>query len=396
MQTRTLFANADFLRLWGVGFIVFLVRWLEMLAISLFVYRATGSAFAVTAMVMLRMLPMGLFGAVMGSLAERVEAKSALVFIIVASMATSAVLALLAWTGQLAVWHLGVASFVNGIAWAADNPVRRMMIGQVVGSDRMGPAMSADVGSNNASRMLGPLLAGVIFAAVGVGGAFVASVAFYAIALVTALTLRYRSGVLPAAAAGVLAHVAEGVAMVRRDARLKGTLIVTIIFNLFAWPFTSLVPVIGQDHLGLAPRGIGVLVSMDGVGAFAGALAMAAWSRPSNYVRSYLGGAALYMTLILVFAVAREPLLAGFALLCCGFAQAGFSIMQATLVYQRAPARLRSRALGLLSVCIGLGPIGFAHVGLLADAVGANNACLITGLEGLLALLLTRRYWQHC
>ena len=396
VQTRTLFANADFLRLWGVGFIVFLVRWLEMLAISLFVYRATGSAFAVTAMVMLRMLPMGLFGAVMGSLAERVEAKSALVFIIVASRATSAVLALLAWTGQLAVWHLGVASFVNGIAWAADNPVRRMMIGQVVGSDRMGPAMSADVGSNNASRMLGPLLAGVIFAAVGVGGAFVASVAFYAIALVTALTLRYRSGVLPAAAAGVLAHVAEGVAMVRRDARLKGTLIVTIIFNLFAWPFTSLVPVIGQDHLGLAPRGIGVLVSMDGVGAFAGALAMAAWSRPSNYVRSYLGGAALYMTLILVFAVAREPLLAGFALLCCGFAQAGFSIMQATLVYQRAPARLRSRALGLLSVCIGLGPIGFAHVGLLADAVGANNACLITGLEGLLALLLTRRYWQHC
>ena len=272
-----LFAVPDFRRLWCVGLIVFLVRWLELLAVSLFVYQATGSAFLVTMMGMLRILPMGLFGALLGAMAERVEARTALLGIVVSSLLVSLALAVLAWLGMLAVWHLAVASFLNGLGWAADNPVRRMMIGQVVGQARMGAAMSADVGSNNASRMLGPTFSGLIFATVGIEGAFVISVLLYLIAVVATLRLRYRSGVQPASGEGVLARIAEGVAVVRRDRRLVGTLVVTVIFNVFGWPFTSLIPVVGQDHLHLGPEAIGVLASMDGVGAFAGALAMAAW-----------------------------------------------------------------------------------------------------------------------
>ncbi|RYI36292.1 MAG: MFS transporter [Acetobacteraceae bacterium] len=177
--------------------------------------------------------------------------------------------------------------------------------------------------------------------------------------------------------------------------RLVGTLVVTVIFNVFGWPFTSLIPVVGQDHLHLGPEAIGVLASMDGVGAFAGALAMAAWVKPAIYARCYIGGMALYLVAQMGFALAPHPALAGAALLFAGFGQAGFSIMQATLVYMLAPAEVRSRVLGLLSVCIGLGPIGFVHIGLLADALGAQWACVISGAEGLLALLLTRRLWKH-
>jgi len=396
VRSEHLFANADFLRLWGIGFITFMVRWLEVLAVSLFVYQATHSALLVATVGMLRMLPMALFGAVMGALAERVEARTALVAIVASSVVTSGALAVLAWTGHLAVWHLALASFVNGIGWTADAPVRRLMIGKVVGSARMSHAMSVDVGSGNAGRMLGPLAGGLIFAAVGIEGAFIGSIALYLVALYAAMTLRYRSGVQPAAVEGVLARIAEGVTVVRRHARLKGALIVTIIFNIFGWPITSLVPVVGQVHLGLAPGGIGLLASMDGVGAFAGAVAMAAWARPSNYARCYIGGAAIYMAMVIVFALSPHPWLAGAALIGCGFAQAGFSIMQTTLIYLWSPEHLRSRVLGLLSVCIGVAPLGFIHVGLLADALGAHLACAVSGLEGLLALLLTRRWWRHC
>jgi MFS family permease len=389
-----LFAVADFRRLWTVGLIVFMARWLEMLAVSLFVYQATGSAFLVTMMTLLRILPMGLFGAFMGALAERVEARNALVCIVLGSLATSLVLALLAHAGVLAVWHLGAASFVNGLAWAADNPVRRLMIGQVVGSARMGRAMSADVGSNNASRMAGPIASGVIFATVGIEGTFALSVLLYLVALQAALSLRYRSGVQPAAAEGVLARIAEGIAAVRRDKRLQGTLAVTIIFNIWGWPFTSLIPVVAQDHLRLGPEAIGLLASMDGVGAFFGALAMAVWVTPAIYGRCYLGGVVMYLLMIPLFALAPHPVAAGAALLLTGFGQAGFSVLQATLVYLLSPPELRSRVLGILSVCIGVGPIGFIHLGLLADAIGAQWACVVSGLEGLLALALTRRLWR--
>jgi MFS family permease len=74
----------------------------------------------------------------------------------------SIILALLAWTGALQVWHLALASFFSGFTWTADNPVRRTMIGEVVGPERMSAAMSIDVGANNASRVLGPTLGGIL------------------------------------------------------------------------------------------------------------------------------------------------------------------------------------------------------------------------------------------
>ncbi|WP_187830385.1 MFS transporter [Siccirubricoccus phaeus] len=393
-QSPRLFALADFRRLWTVGTILFMVRWLEMLAVSLVTWQATGSAFMVTMLGMLRVLPMGLFGAAMGALADRVEARSALLLIVVASLATSLALALLAAAGMLEVWHLAVASFVNGLAWAADNPVRRLMIGQVVGTTLLGRAMSFDVGSNNASRMLGPLASGVIFAAVGAEGSFALSCLLYLIALQAALALRYRSGIA-AAGESFATRLAAGFGAVRADRRLQGTLCVTIIFNIWGWPFTSLIPVVAAEHLRLGPEAIGLLAAMDGVGAFAGALAMAAWAQPARFARCYLGGATICFLAITAFGLAPHPLLAGAALLLTGAGQAAFAVMQATLVYLAAPPELRGRVLGILSLCIGLGPIGFIHIGMLADAVGASMACVATGLEGLLVLALTRRLWRN-
>ena len=95
-----------------------------------------------------------------------------------------------------------------------------------------------------------------------------------------------------------------------------------------------------------------------------------------------------------VFALASQPFLAGGVLLATGLANAGFSIMQATLVYLSAPPEMRSRIYGVLSVCIGIGMIGFIHLGLLAGFVGASWATAVTGIEGLLAMLLTRRWWR--
>jgi len=68
--------------------------------------------------------------------------------------------------------------------------------------------------------------------------------------------------------------------------------------------------------------------------------------------------------------------------------------MQATLVYLAAPPDMRSRLLGVLSVCIGVGPIGFLALGLLADAIGAYRATVATGLAGLCVLAITRPLWR--
>ena len=391
---RWLFGAPDFRRLWLIGLVVFSVRWLEMLAVAVFVYQRTGSPLIVALLTMLRMLPMALFGALIGAAAERVERRTALVFVMALMLLCSIVVALLAWANALEVWHLALASFISGLTWTTDNPVRRTMIGEVVGSERMSAAISIDVGANNASRMLGPTVGGVLLATLGIGGAFTVSVTGYLVAAMVALRVHHRNTAMPSTAAGVLERMIEGLVLVQRDPRLSGTMIITVIYNTFGWPFTRMIPVIGQDNLGLRAAGIGLLASMDGVGAFCGAIAIALCAKPPHFARLFVGGVAIYLSMLPVFALVTDPLLAGSVLLLTGLANSGFSIMQATLVYLAAPPEMRGRVFGVLSVCIGVGMIGFLHLGWLAGVLGATSAIMTIGVEGLVALLLTRRWWR--
>src|SRR5271170_5816354 len=84
-----LLGEADFRRLWLVGVVVFAVRWLEMLAVAVFAYQRTGSPFIVALLTMLRMLPMALFAAIVGALAERLERRTALVIVVISTLLTS-------------------------------------------------------------------------------------------------------------------------------------------------------------------------------------------------------------------------------------------------------------------------------------------------------------------
>ncbi|MFO1027581.1 MAG: MFS transporter [Acetobacteraceae bacterium] len=386
--------SPDFWRLWSVGLVVFTVRWLETVAIGVFVYQESQSAFLVAMMTMLRLLPMGLFGVFIGAWVEKIDRRLILILVVALMLTTSASLGLLAYSGHLMIWHLAVASFLNGLAWATDNPVRRVMIGDVVGGTQMGTAMSLDVGANNASRMVGPTIGGFLLAGVGMEGVFVLSVTLYTFSLYAAFRVRYRDPA-PVSSIPVLTRIAEGLRLVRNDRRLAGTLIVTVIYNVFGWPFTSMIPVIGQSHLGLGAEGIGVLASMDGIGAFLGALILTLFLKPAWYARAYLGGVIIYMVMLIVFALAPSTSLASGALLLTGLGGAGFSTMQATLVYLAAPVEMRSRVLGILSVCIGIGPIGFIGLGLLADGIGAQWATTASGIAGLLCMAMTWSYWRH-
>ena len=231
------------------------VRWVETVAVGVFVYQRTGSAFLVAMMTMLRLLPMGLFGAFLGALAERIERRTALILVVAVMLINSLVLAVLAYSARLEVWHLAVASFLNGVGWATDNPVRRVMIGEVVGASQMGTAMSIDVGANNASRMVGPTVGGLLLASVGIDGAVHAERRALrdrgrrrVAACATATAVRQRHPVACWRASP------KACALVRRDRRLIGTLTVTVIYNVFGWPFTSMVPVIGQDQLAARRR----------------------------------------------------------------------------------------------------------------------------------------------
>jgi predicted MFS family arabinose efflux permease len=393
-QGRNVLAVPEFRRLWLVGLAVSVARWLEMLVVGVVVFQQTSSALLVAAMTLLRVAPMGLFGALAGVLADRVPRYVALLCILVLQGLAVGAMAALAFAGRLEVWQIALACAVGGLGWATDNPVRRMMIGDTVGPARIGTAMSLDVLSANISRVSGPAVGGALLATLGAGAAFGLGAALYLVAVLVALRLRGgRTAVQPRGEA-VWRGMRESFAAALRLPKLRGVMVVTVIFNLFAWPCTSMIPVIGKASLGLGPSGIGMLASMEGVGALATAALIGWLARPPLYAWLYVGGTAIYMTMMIGFALSPSALPAALALMVSGLGGACFASMQATLTYLVTPPELRGRALGVLSTAIGSGLLGFLQIGLLAEGIGAVAATTLVGTQGLVALLLTRRMWR--
>ena len=394
---RLLLRTPRFLLVWVVGGLTGVVRWLQILALGLYTYQITGSPLLVSAVPMLWMLPLALCGPFVGVVADRVNRKGLLATSLAMVLAVSVAMALVSNAGAFGFPCVAAASVLGGIFWATDMPVRRRLLGDLAGGD-VAAAMSLDSATSTATRMAGPVLGGVVLQVFGLAGVFILSAVVFAVSLVVialvpvpAAPRRGRSGYF-------IRELVSGIRFVAGDARLRWVLAITVVYNLWGFPFTSMVPVIGAGRLGLDSAMTGLLSSTEGLGAFIGAMAIAFAARPGAFVPLYLWGTVAYLALVgclgAVSLVAAGPvssfLVAAGMLLAIGLAGACFSAMQSTLSYLNARPEYRSRVLGVLTLCIGTGPIGFLHVGWLAETFGAPAALMITGSEGLLALLALR------
>ena len=362
--------------------------------ISVYVLEATGSAFWVSAMLMLRMLPMGLFGMVGGVVAERVDRRRLLIGALLLSASISVTVAWLAATGQLQVWHAGTCAFIAGAVWMLDFPARRTLLGEVVGTSRVGSAMSLDIVAGSGTRALGPVVGGALYAAIGIGGAFAVSASLFVLAASGLVFLRTRDTKAAGESRGLLRQLSAGVEVLRGNQKMLGILAVTIVFNVWGFPFVSLVPVFGREILDLNAFQIGLLASAEGAGALVGAVVLAWVAKDRHFSLFYVGGVVVYLALVVAFAQSVTASLSAVLLLSIGLASAAFAAMQSALVLLNAPEDSRRQMMGLLSVCIGTGPIGFIHLGLLADWLGAPMACTIVAVEGLVALGWVLHRWR--
>ncbi len=392
-------SDPAFLSFWLVGGLTGVIRWFQLLALGVYTFETTNSPLLVSVVPLLWMLPLALCGPPIGAIADRLNRRMLLAGFLAMITLVSSAMAGLAWSGELEFQHIAVASLLSGIFWAADMPVRRRLLGDLSGG-AVSMAMSLDAATGNATRMLGPLLGGLTLQFVGLFGVFFFSAAVFAICFVIVVVAQVPGRASPVGSFTLISDLRAGIRYVRGDRDLRRILAITIAFNVFGFPFTSMIPVLGRDHLGLDAFMVGVLSSLEGLGAFAGALLVAWMARPANYFKLYLWGTITYISLIFYLSilsyVAGGPyhslVVVSIVLMMTGIAGASFAAMQSTLTYLGASPEFRSRVLGVLTLCIGSGPIGFLNVGWMADFWGAPTALFVMSLEGLFALLLLWLY----
>ena len=378
-----LLGNPRFLLVWGVGGLTGIVRWLQLLVLGIYTFQITGSPLLVSVVPMLWMLPLALCGPPVGVVADRISRKLLLLVSLAMMFSVSVAMAL---ADAIGFAHIALASVFGGIFWAADMPVRRRLLGDLAGGD-LATAMSLDSATSNATRMIGPVLGGVVLQAFSLAGVFILSAAVFAVSLAAIALTPVPGTPRRVQSTYFLQELISGIRFVAGDARLRWVLAVTVVFNVWGFPFTSMIPVIGAGRLGLDSSMVGLLSSTEGLGAFIGAVVVAVAARPKGFAPLYLWGTAAYLALVgclgVVSLVGGEVvdsfLAASGILLAVGLAGACFSAMQSTLSYLNAPPEYRSRVLGVLTLCIGTGPIGFLHVGWLAETFGVPAALMITG-----------------
>lgn len=390
---RALVAVPDYRRLWAIGAGVGVARWLEFLGLGIFAFELTGSPSLVALLAIVRMVPYVMTGFLVGALADIFDRRRLLITSFALTTTAATILAGLTLAGLASYAMVLVAAGISGLVWTTDMPVRRRLIVDAVGNDRMASALGFDNSTTYATRALGPLLGGVIYQALGPAGIFALSGIVFSACLAMSYRLTAATAAQsPAKAKTTMASLLPPMALLRSRAFLIVAGI-TVVYNMFCFPFVTMVPVISQKDFQLAPVLVGALSSCDGIGGTFGALAIGMLGSRRAMFRIYFAGVTGFLALMLALSYLLTAGTTLVALLLMGVAAAGFSSTQYALVYSLAPPDMRGRATGLLSVFIGTSTLGLYNTGVLFERFSSATAMWIMALEGLVLVILCGLLW---
>ena len=390
-KPRGFLATPAYLRLWFAGGIGNAMRWLELLVAGIFTYEVTHSTVLVALVTVARSLPMLFIGTIAGVVGEALNRKRLLLTQLFVMAVSSAVLCALAFSGQIRVWHIAVGGIAAGIVWAMELAVRRRMIGEVVRPDQVAPAVAFDSLTNSFARVLGPLAGGAAYQTLGLGGAYFLSATLYLAAGLTVSGLDFRQEPRKLRFGRIAIDIAEAVAVARANPAILAVVLVSIIMNMFAFSYSALIAPIGLDVFRVSPILVGALAAAEPLGAIAIGIPLSiGWIRLDGR-RALLRGSLLFLIGLAAMALSPWYLLAFVLLLIGGLGTAAFSNMQTTLILTEAPPATRSRVMGIVTMCIGTGPVGVVMIGILSGQVGPPTAILIMAGLGLCGLSLVWR-----
>lgn len=393
-DTRLLFAQADYRRVWTIGGLTGVARWLEFVALAIFAYEITRSPELVALLAVLRMVPYVLMGFFMGALADALDRKRLMVgaFAIMVACTT----AMVAVTASGAATYAAAAAIVmvSGAFWTTDMPVRRRLLVDAVKSESVPAALGFDNATQYATRAIGPLIGGAAYQLLGISGIYALIALSYLVCLKLALGVGVHAETMTAVKpARVGLSLLLPPRQLVRDRRFQVIMGVTMVYNLWCWPFIGMVPVIGQKDFALTPVLVGAFTACDGIGGTFGALAVGLLATPRTLFRFYFIGTLSLLLLMLVMAMHLTVPASVGILLLVGVCAAAFSSTQYALVYNMAPPEMRGRAAGLLSIFIGSSMLGHWHAGVLFERLGSVAAIQVMACEGLAAMAVLGILW---
>jgi MFS family permease len=272
-----------------------------------------------------------------------------------------------------------VAALATGTINAFDVPSRQSFQVEMVGRQDLMNAIALNSSVFNTAAVIGPSIAGILIAAVGVPICFLINSISYLAAIAALVAMRD----LPAVVHRVedqrlLRRLAQGVEYARREPVVGMLLIAVGVFSLFAMNRLTLMPLFAEQVLHVGAQGFGFLMASMGLGSLAGALTLAFFPRVGADPRRQLWMAAIWVAALLEFSVSRVFAVSLVTLFVAGYCQISFVASANNRIQTLTPDHLRGRVMALYAqALIGVGPLGATQAGALATLFGAPWAMAV-------------------
>lgn len=377
-------------RLYWTGALVSLVgTWVQQTAQTYLVWELTRSPLATSLPLFFFSLPSLLFSLLGGVIVDRVDRRRLLLVTQSLFAAQAAVLTVLTWLDVVRVGHIYALAFASGLVLALDAPARQSLVPNLVGREDLTNAIALNSLVFNASRIVGPPIGGLLYAARGPELAFLFNTLSFAAILYPLTILRMPSGRERRPPTTMWADLWEGLTYVWTQRVVRTVLLLVALMGTFGFSYLVLMPVMTTEVLGGGPAQNGYLLGAVGVGATVGALLVASTSRSGNPGRRLLWLGVLAGAALMAFAASRSLAVAAVILFVVGGLIIGFLATANATIQRLIPDALRGRTMSVYSLALlGSGPANSLLTGALGSALGAPRAIAITGLLIILPMLL--------
>jgi MFS family permease len=369
-----------------------LVFQMQQVANGYLAFTLTGSAAALGLVAFAQSLPMLLFSPVGGVLADRIQKRKLLLWIQALQCAISIAIGVLVALDRIEYWHLLVSAAIQGMSFAVMMPTRQSWIPQLVPRHDLTSALALNNAGMNASRVLGPSLAGVLIAVpwFGVRGVYFLRVLAFAWVLFTLLQIpilgepearRTTSGGIERLR-DLGMQLTSGLRYIWRHETLLSLFIFAVVTMLLGQSYQQLLPAYALGVFDVGAEGQGVMQAVVGIGALVGSLTMAYLSRNPNRARiqAYTGTAlGLALMLFGLCAAFQQFFISLIALFLVGLTLDFNATINQTLIMLNADRALYGRVMSVYMMTFALSGFSASAAGYLMDQVGGAATMLSQG-----------------
>ncbi|MGH7332796.1 MAG: MFS transporter [Candidatus Rokuibacteriota bacterium] len=379
-------ANRDFRVYYAGNLVAQIGSWMQSVSQSWLVLQLTNSPFLLGLTATLQSGPILVLAVFAGVLADRLTKRNILILTQAVQGTLALALGLLVWSGHVRFGYVAVMAVIWGITSALDQPTRQSFIMELVGRAHVVSAVGMNSASFNTARIVGPAVAGILIARVGLFAGFLLNTLAFAVSI-AALTRVPARGPSPRASTTILDETVEGLTYAARTPTVRFVLSLQVVVSFCVFNFSVYVPLLARNVLGLGSEGFGLLMASLGVGAVAAGLSLGALGTRRPAPNLIAASAAAACAGLVGLSVTRSVWAAVILLAAVGFTGTLAMASCNTSLQLMAPDAMRGRMMSLYTLLSsGVFPIGAFVVGALSQSWGVSIAFAVNGLVGLAAL----------